>query len=116
MSTRISKSVALNAIAVVSMLLAAVLNIFVIERFVAGVAMLYKFAFEWPAPIYMSLSTVMLFVAVVCVLAVGNRMCSAMFRDVTPQTVRRFQVANMIHLISVGTLVVMWLGKIAILQ
>ena len=53
---------------------------------------------------------------VVCVLAVGNRMCSAMFRDVTPQTVRRFQVANMIHLISVGTLVVMWLGKIAILQ
>ena len=81
MSTRISKSVALNAIAVVSMLLAAVLNIFVIERFVAGVAMLYKFAFEWPAPIYMSLSTVMLFVAVVCVLAVGNRMCSAMFRD-----------------------------------
>jgi hypothetical protein len=50
LSTRISKSVALNAIAVVSMLLAAVLNIFVIERFVAGVAMLYKFAFEWPAP------------------------------------------------------------------
>lgn len=78
--------------------------------------MLYKFAFEWPAPIYMSLSTVMLFVAVVCVLAVGNRMCSVMFRDATPQAARRFQVANMIHLISVGTLVVMWLGKLAILQ
>lgn len=116
MSTRISKSAALNAIAIASMLLAAALNIFVMERLVAGVGMLYKFAFEWPTPIYMSLSTVTLFVAVVCVLVVGNRICSVMFRDAIPQAARRFQMANIIHLISVGILVVMWLGKLAILQ
>lgn len=116
MSTRSNKSVAHNAMAVVSVLLAAGLHIFVLERFVSGIGMLYKFAFEWPAPIYMSLSTVILFVTVVCVLVVGNRICSIVFRDATPQAARRFHVANMIHLVSVGILVVMWIGKLAVLQ